>query len=146
MPNVRCRNNVALRNAYTFYLFVAIECLLLSTPPPAAVLIKQSRAHPWAFGYQLCTAQIDFTPNVAYPALRLGQVSHPAPLVNSLNFFFRKKNVQAIFVLCLEYSKWSNFSKVIDRAMLACKNSGFEPSDQFAEVGKLIEHAKGDRR
>ena len=25
----------------------------------------------------------------------------------------------------LDYAKWENFSKVIDRAMLACKNSGF---------------------
>ena len=29
----------------------------------------------------------------------------------------------------LEYAKWENFSKVIDRAMLACKNAGFEASD-----------------
>ncbi|MDR0373571.1 MAG: hypothetical protein LBI79_08485 [Nitrososphaerota archaeon] len=25
----------------------------------------------------------------------------------------------------LRYAKWENFSKAIDRAMLACKNSGF---------------------
>jgi len=46
----------------------------------------------------------------------------------------------------LEYTKWRNFSKVIDRAMLACKNSGFIVSDQFAEVRKLIEHGKGGKR
>lgn len=47
---------------------------------------------------------------------------------------------------CLEYAKWSNFSKVVARAMLACKNSGFAIPDQFAEVGKLIEHGKGGKR
>ena len=43
----------------------------------------------------------------------------------------------------LEYVQWRNFSKVLDRAMLACQNSGFNISDQFAEVSKLIEHGKG---
>ena len=39
----------------------------------------------------------------------------------------------------LEYAEWRNFSKVIDRAMLACQNSGFSVADQFVEVNKLIE-------
>lgn len=39
----------------------------------------------------------------------------------------------------LEYSEWRNFSKAIDRAMLACKNSGFEVSDHFVEVNKTVE-------
>lgn len=39
----------------------------------------------------------------------------------------------------LEYAKWENFSKVIDRAMLACKNAGFEVVDHFVEVRKTVE-------
>ena len=39
---------------------------------------------------------------------------------------------------CLEYEKWANFNKVINRAMLSCKNSGYEVGDHFAEVGKLV--------
>lgn len=39
----------------------------------------------------------------------------------------------------LEYAKWENFSKVIDRAMLACKNAGFEVLDHFVEVSKTVE-------
>lgn len=39
---------------------------------------------------------------------------------------------------CLEYEKWANFNKVINRAMLSCKNSGYEVDDHFAEVGKLV--------
>jgi DNA-damage-inducible protein D len=46
----------------------------------------------------------------------------------------------------LEYAEWRNFSRVIDRAMLACKNSGFEVSDQFVEVNKLVEHGSGAKR
>jgi len=39
----------------------------------------------------------------------------------------------------LEYVEWRNFSKVLDRAMLACRNSGFNIVDHFVEVNKLIE-------
>ncbi|MDR1199359.1 MAG: DNA damage-inducible protein D, partial [Prevotellaceae bacterium] len=46
----------------------------------------------------------------------------------------------------LEYAEWRNFSKVLDRAMLACRNSGFEVAHQFVEVNKLIEHGKGGKR
>jgi len=46
----------------------------------------------------------------------------------------------------LEYVEWRNFLKVIDRAMLACQNSGFNVAEQFVEVNKLIEHGKGGKR
>ena len=39
----------------------------------------------------------------------------------------------------LGYAKWENFSKVIDRAMLACENAGFEVLDHFIEVSKAVE-------
>ena len=43
----------------------------------------------------------------------------------------------------LDYVQWRNFSKVIDRAMLACQNSGFSIEDHFAEVSKTIPMPKG---
>ncbi|MEG1805890.1 MAG: DNA damage-inducible protein D [Clostridia bacterium] len=43
----------------------------------------------------------------------------------------------------LGYAKWENFSKAIDRAMLACKNSGFEVSEQFPEVRKPFKSGNG---
>lgn len=46
----------------------------------------------------------------------------------------------------LDYAKWDNFRKVIDRAMLACRNSGFEIVDHFPEVRKMIEIGKGGQR
>jgi len=39
----------------------------------------------------------------------------------------------------LEYAEWRNFSKVIDRAMLACKNSGSNIFDHFVEVNKTVD-------
>jgi DNA-damage-inducible protein D len=46
----------------------------------------------------------------------------------------------------LEYTKWENFSKVIDRAMLACKNSGVEIANHFPEVRKMVEIGSGAKR
>ena len=43
----------------------------------------------------------------------------------------------------LEYSKWGNFINVIDKAKLACKLSGNNIHDHFADVGKTIDMPKG---
>lgn len=42
----------------------------------------------------------------------------------------------------LEYVQWRNFAKVLERAMLACKNSGYSVPDHFAEVSKTIKMPK----
>lgn len=39
----------------------------------------------------------------------------------------------------LEYARWENFSNVLDRAMLACKNSGFNVSSEFRDLTKIVE-------
>lgn len=39
----------------------------------------------------------------------------------------------------LDYFQWRNFQKVIDRAMIACENSGHEVTYDFAEVSKIVE-------
>ena len=46
----------------------------------------------------------------------------------------------------LEYSQWRYLKEAIARAMLACKNSGIDPEDQFAEVRKLVEIGSGAER
>jgi len=42
----------------------------------------------------------------------------------------------------LQYSQWRNFHKVIDSAMLACKNSSFDVADHFADLSKTIKMPK----
>ena len=37
----------------------------------------------------------------------------------------------------LEYSDWRNFLKVLNKAKMACKNSGFNVNEQLVEVNKL---------
>jgi len=43
----------------------------------------------------------------------------------------------------LEYTQWRNFSKVIDKAMIACKNSGYDTDECFAEVSKTSKMPNG---
>ncbi|MCL1894886.1 MAG: DNA damage-inducible protein D [Holophagaceae bacterium] len=46
----------------------------------------------------------------------------------------------------LDYTQWRNFSSVLDKARLACKNSGFDIDDHFAEVSKMVEIGSGTNR
>lgn len=39
----------------------------------------------------------------------------------------------------LQYKKWENFAKVINRAKIACQNSGFEIDNHFPEVRKMVD-------
>lgn len=38
----------------------------------------------------------------------------------------------------LDYTQWRNFQKVINRAMIACENSGHKVTNDFAEVSKIV--------
>lgn len=46
----------------------------------------------------------------------------------------------------LEYTSWRRFSDTIERAKLACQNSGYDPTDHFAEVGKMVGIGSGAKR
>lgn len=46
----------------------------------------------------------------------------------------------------LEYAQWRRFAEVMDRAKLACKNSGFAVEDHFADVGKMVDIGSGAER
>ena len=48
--------------------------------------------------------------------------------------------------IALEYSKWENFKKVIDKAIESCTNSGTETWDHFAEVRKMVPIGSGAER
>ena len=46
----------------------------------------------------------------------------------------------------LEYSQWRRFLHTIERAKLACKNSGYQVEDHFADVGKMVTIGSGAER
>ena len=49
------------------------------------------------------------------------------------NWYTRK------LTLVLDYTQWRNFTKVIDKAMIACNNSGHDVVYDFAEVSKIVD-------
>ena len=46
----------------------------------------------------------------------------------------------------LDYDEWRNFLKVIDKAKLACSNSGQNVSDHFVDVNKMVKLGSGSER
>ena len=47
--------------------------------------------------------------------------------------------------LLLDYSKWENFSKVIDKAKIACENARSLVFDHFPDVRKWLILAQGQK-
>ena len=60
---------------------------------------------------------------------------------NGLEFWYARD-----LATILEYAKWENFSKVIKRAMLACRNSGISIDDHFPEVRKMVDIGSDAKR
>lgn len=46
----------------------------------------------------------------------------------------------------LEYTEWRNFKKVIDKAKIACDNSGNYVDDHFVDVNKMVQIGSGADR
>lgn len=46
----------------------------------------------------------------------------------------------------LGYSKWENFTKVIDKAKIACQTAGHAVADHFPEVRKMVDIGSGAER
>ena len=56
--------------------------------------------------------------------------------------FWYARELQAV----LEYVQWRRFTDVIERAKIACQNSGFDVEDLFADVGKMVGIGSGAER
>ena len=57
---------------------------------------------------------------------------------NGIEFWYARE-----LMVILQYSKWQNFKKIIDKAMIACENSEISIKDCFTDVSKPIISGKG---
>ena len=46
----------------------------------------------------------------------------------------------------LGYEKWENFFNAIEKARIACKNSGYEINDHFPDVRKMVDIGSAAKR
>ncbi len=46
----------------------------------------------------------------------------------------------------LGYAEWRNFAKVIDKAITACQNAGYDPRHHFVDVNKMVALGSGGQR
>ncbi len=50
------------------------------------------------------------------------------------------------FAKVIEYTDYRNFLKVVDKAIIACKKSGYKPNYHIVEFNDMIEVGKGAKR
>ena len=60
---------------------------------------------------------------------------------NDTEFWYARE-----LMIMLEYSKWGNFIKVIDKAKKTCKNSDINVLEYFANVGKTSKMPNGGEK
>ncbi len=48
--------------------------------------------------------------------------------------------------IILQYKEWRNFSKILDKAKLSCKNSGQDIENHFVEVNKMVKIGSNTKR
>ena len=56
--------------------------------------------------------------------------------------FWLARDLQKI----LDYQTWRSFEQVIEKAVTACRNAGYNPGDHFAEVSKMVPLGSGAER
>ena len=46
-------------------------------------------------------------------------------------------------MIALQYNKWQNFKKIINKAKISCENTGMNVFEHFTDVSKTIKMPKG---
>src|SRR5712691_3561865 len=73
--------------------------------------------------------------------------SHPSPFdsikrVEQGRDYWSARDLQAL----MGYSEWRKFGEAIERARLACQNSGQAPADHFVRAAKMVSLGSGSQR
>ena len=46
----------------------------------------------------------------------------------------------------LDYARWENFARVVEKAINSCRNAGCDPRDHFLDVTKMVDLGSGAKR
>jgi len=57
---------------------------------------------------------------------------------NGVEFWYARE-----LMSILQYTKWQNFEKIIDKSKISCKNSNISVFEHFTDVSKTIKMPKG---
>ena len=60
---------------------------------------------------------------------------------NGIEFWYARE-----LMPILQYSNWQNFEKIIQKAKIACENSGILVIDHFTDVNKMVQIGSGAYR
>ena len=60
---------------------------------------------------------------------------------NNMEFWYARE-----IMTILEYSKWQNFEKIIEKAKISCEKSGFAVIDHFTNVSKMVQIGSGAKK
>lgn len=71
---------------------------------------------------------------------RFNELSHRLP-DEDIEFWFARDLMEP-----LGYARWENFTTAINRAIESCKSTGYEETNHFRGVTKMIEVGKGGQR
>lgn len=71
---------------------------------------------------------------------KFNQLAHRLEKVD-IDFWYARELMQG-----LGYERWENFSKVIDKAIIACQNTKVNPDNHFRDVTKMVEVGSGAER
>jgi len=72
---------------------------------------------------------------------RLNEMAQRVPDQDSIEFWFARDLQEP-----LGYARWENFLTAIQRAITSCETTGFDASDHFRGVTKMIDIGKGGQR
>jgi DNA-damage-inducible protein D len=56
--------------------------------------------------------------------------------------YWSARNLQTL----MGYTEWRKFAEAIDRARLACQNSGHAPADHFVRAARMVSLGSGSQR
>ena len=77
-----------------------------------------------------------------HPATPVNQFESLRELSDKGEELWYARELQAV----LDYGTWRKFEQVINKAVTACKTTGYSPENHFVHLDKMVEIGSGEKR